>query len=151
MWTDLVMGLVNAAPINLRRRLVRCIMMCFAKGQEDLNRCWPQKALPPYHLHMSAIKSIMLCCTVGVWYVTSWSSPLCCKNHTKSPPANWAFVPIPPLHRPLPASRYPAIYVVAAISIVTKYWQHRWGLFRQWMPPPQYGYDLIRQTHRYVE
>ena len=70
---------------------------------------------------------------------------------TKSPPANWAFVPIPPLHRPRPASRYPAIYVVAAISIVTKYWQHRWGLFRQWMPPPQYGYDLIRQTHRYVE
>ena len=72
MWTDLIMGLVNAAPINLRRRLVRCTMICCAKGQEDLNRCWPQAALPPYHLHMSAIKSIMLCCTVGVWYAASF-------------------------------------------------------------------------------
>ena len=44
--------------------------------------------------------------------------------------------------------RYPPVYIIAALSIMIKYWQHRWGLFRQWMPAKMYGDDLIVQTHR---
>ena len=74
MITDVVMGLINTAPINLRRRIFRLIVcsqlgkckFC-PKGQEEANQCWAQPALPPYHLHMSAVKSLMLSCTVGMW------------------------------------------------------------------------------------
>ena len=74
MITDVVMGLINTAPINLRRRIFRlivCSQLCKCKfcpkGQEEANQCWAQPALPPYHLHMSAVKSLMLSCTVGMW------------------------------------------------------------------------------------